>query len=121
MMRCQAAVTIPTDPAFSSLNLGAAVQLLCYECRLAAFAGSPPLSGNATPLASPLATADENAGLMRHLEAVMTATGFYNPAQPGRLLPRLRRLFNRARLEKDEINILRGLLAATEKPTRHGR
>ncbi|MDR2187092.1 MAG: RNA methyltransferase [Azonexus sp.] len=119
MMRCQAAVSIPANPAFSSLNLGAAVQILCYECRLAAFAGAPP--PKAAPLASPLATAEENAGLLHHLEAVMTATGFYNPAQPGRLLPKLRRLFNRARLEKEEINILRGMLAATEKPTGHGR
>ncbi|MCL2345232.1 MAG: RNA methyltransferase [Desulfobulbus sp.] len=122
ILRCQAAVSIPTDPGFSSLNLGSAVQLLCYECRMSAFAGQPPLAGQAvTPFASPLATADENEGLLRHLEAVMTATGFYNPAQPGRLLPKLRRLFSRARLEKEEINILRGILAATQTGTGHGR
>jgi len=121
VLRCQAAVTIPTDPGFSSLNLGSAVQLLCYECRMTAFAGRPPLSRQAaTPFASPLATADENEGLLRHLEAVMTATGFFNPAQPGRLLPKLRRLFGRARLEKEEINILRGILAATQTGTGHG-
>ena len=59
--------------------------------------------------------------MFEHLLAVMTATGFYNPAQPGRLLPKLRRLFARARLERDEVNILRGILAATQRPTSHGR
>jgi len=122
VLRCQAAAAIPADPSFSSLNLGAAVQLLCYECRLAAFSGQPPQGGEeVTPFASPLAAADEVEGFFRHLETVMTATGFFNPAQPGRLLPKLRRLFNRARLEKEEINILRGILAATEKSTGHGR
>ncbi|HEX6735726.1 MAG TPA: RNA methyltransferase [Azonexus sp.] len=122
VLRCQAAVTIPTDASFSSLNLGSAVQLLCYECRMTAFAGRPPLGGqDVTPFASPLATADENEGFFRHLETVMTATGFFNPAQPGRLMPKLRRLFGRARLEKDEINILRGILAATQQGTGHGR
>ena len=51
----------------------------------------------------------------------MTETGFFNPAQPGRLLPKLRRLFGRVRLEKDEINILRGILASTQEKTGHGR
>ncbi|MCL2523873.1 MAG: RNA methyltransferase [Betaproteobacteria bacterium] len=119
--RCQALTAIPADPAFSSLNLGSAVQLLCYECRMTAFAGQQPADWTATPSASPLATAEENEALLAHLQTVMTATGFYNPAQPGRLLPRLRRLFNRARLERSEINILRGILAATEKGTGHGR
>ncbi|PKO86627.1 MAG: tRNA (cytosine(32)/uridine(32)-2'-O)-methyltransferase TrmJ [Betaproteobacteria bacterium HGW-Betaproteobacteria-12] len=122
VLRCQAAVSIPTDPAFSSLNLGSAVQLLCYECRMTAFAGRPPVAGQGvTPFASPAATADETEGFFRHLETVMTATGFFNPEQPGRLLPKLRRLFGRARLERDEINILRGILSATQSQTGHGR
>lgn len=119
---CQAAVTIPTNPGFSSLNLGAAVQLLCYECRMAAYAGVPPVpSQGATPFASEPATLDEVEGFYTHLERVMTDTGFFNPEQPGRLLPKLRRLFARTRLERDEINILRGILSATQAPTRHGR
>ncbi len=122
VLHCQAAVTIPTNPDFSSLNLGSAVQVLAYECRMAAFSGQPPVaSQGATPFASPLATHDEVEGLYGHLEAVMTSTGFFNPAQPGRLMPKLRRLFGRIRLEKDEINILRGVLASTQEPTRHGR
>ncbi len=122
VLRCQAAVCIPTDPSFSSLNLGAAVQLLCYECRMSAYADRPPIAGQGvTPFASPAATADETEGFFQHLEAVMTATGFYNPEQPGRLMPKLRRLFGRARLERDEVNILRGILSATQSATRHGR
>lgn len=74
-----------------------------------------------TPFVSPVATHDEIEGLYGHLEAVMTDTGFYNPEQPGRLMPKLRRLFGRTRLEKDEVNILRGILAATRVKTGHGR
>jgi tRNA/rRNA methyltransferase len=59
--------------------------------------------------------------MVAHFASVMTETGFLNPDHPGRLLPKLRRLFGRARLEKDEVNILRGILAATQNPTAHGR
>ncbi|WP_298397567.1 RNA methyltransferase [uncultured Azonexus sp.] len=122
VLQCQAAVTIPTNPDFSSLNLGAAVQVLCYECRMAAFSGAAPLREQlTTPFTAPPATHDEIEGLYGHLEAVMTETGFFNPAQPGRLLPKLRRLFGRADLERDEVNILRGILAATQQRTGHGR
>lgn len=122
VLHCQAAVTIPTNPAFSSLNLGSAVQVLCYECRMAAFSEKPPVAGQGvTPFASPMACLDEVEGLVTHLESVMTETGFFNPAQPGRLMPKLRRLFSRVRLEKDEINILRGILASTQVKTGHGR
>lgn len=122
IQQCHAAVTIPTDPEFTSLNLGAAVQVLCYELRMQAFAGLPlSADGVVTPFASPLATHDESEGLYAHFERVMSETGFLNPAQPGRLMPKLRRLFARARLERDEINILRGILAATQNRTGHGR
>jgi tRNA/rRNA methyltransferase len=120
--RCQAAVTIPTNPEFSSLNLGSAVQVLCYECRMAAFLEKPPVAAHgATPFTSPVASLEEIEGLISHFETVMTDTGFFNPLQPGRLLPKLRRLFGRVRLEKDEINILRGILASTQVKTSHGR
>ena len=122
VLHCQAAVSIPTNPEFSSLNLGAAVQVLCYECRMAAYSGLPPRGGHsATPASSPRATLDEVEGLYSHLQSLMMETGFFNPQQPGRLLPKLRRLFGRAQLERDEINILRGMLASTQTPTSHGR
>ena len=119
---CHAAVSIPTNPDFSSLNLGSAVQVLCYEVRMAAFAGRPPASDTlATPFISPTATHSEVEGFYEHLESVMTTTGFFNPEHPGRLIPKLRRLFGRIRLERDEVNILRGVLAATQNPTGHGK
>lgn len=122
ILHCHAAVSIPTNTEFSSLNLGSAVQVLCYECRMAAFDSRPPaIEQGVTPFSSPMATHDEVEGFYAHLEAVMTDTGFFNPEQPGRLLPKLRRLYGRVRLEKDEINILRGILASTQVKTSHGR
>jgi len=122
IQQCHAVVTIPANPEFSSLNLGAAVQVLCYEIRMAALTRLPsPAEATVTPVSSRLATHDEVEGLYAHFAAVMTETGFLNPAHPGRLLPKLRRLFSRTRLERDEINILRGILAATQNPTGHAR
>lgn len=107
---CSMPVTIPANPAFSSLNLGAAVQLLCYELRMAAL--DPHPSAEALP---DLAAFEEVEGFHRHLERAMTASGFYDPANPKRLLQRLRRLFGRIRLEKEEVNILRGIISALER------
>jgi len=122
IQQCHAAVTIPANPEFSSLNLGSAVQVLCYELRTQAFAGQPPVvDPTVTPFTSPLASHDELEGMYAHFEAVMTDTGFLNPEHPGRLMPKIRRLFGRARVERDEINILRGILAATQSRTGHAR
>ena len=115
VQRCQRCIHIPANPDYSSLNLGAAVQVLCYELRLAAFDGAPPLAGKTVPFASPPASHEDIERFYAHLEAVMIRTGFLDPQQPKRLLPKLRRLFGRAALERDEINILRGLLDAVEK------
>lgn len=118
LQRCQKAVTIPSNPAFSSLNLGAAVQVMGYELRMAAYREAPPaLTTPATPFSSPAAALDEIERFYAHLESALIATGFHDPAKPRRLMPKLRRLFGRAGLEKDEINILRGILDSIEKPT----
>lgn len=115
VQRCQRTVYIPANPDYSSLNLGAAVQLLCYEMRMAAFDGQPPVVTKAVPFVSPSATNDDIERFYAHLERVMVATGFLDPMQPKRLMPKLRRLFGRVELERDEINILRGILDAVEK------
>jgi tRNA/rRNA methyltransferase len=114
---CSLPVTIPTDPEFSSLNLGAAVQVLSYELRMAALgeAATAPADTQAEP-----ATHADFEGFMGHLERVVTASGFHDPANPKRLLPRMRRLFNRVRLEKEEVAILRGMLTTFETPKRRG-
>lgn len=106
---CSLPVTIPTDPEFSSLNLGAAVQLLCYEARMAAL--QPPSPADPRP---ELATHEAFEGFMAHLEQAVTRSGFHDPANPRRLLPRMRRLFNRVRLEKEEVALLRGMLTTFE-------
>ena len=103
--QCQLLATIPADSDYSSLNLAAAVQVMCYELRMAAI-GPITLEANSFPLAGH----DEVEGYYQHLEQTLVEIGFLDPAVPRRLMQRLRRLFSRARLERDEINILRGIL-----------
>lgn len=110
LARCQIVATIPTDPDFASLNLAAAVQVAAYEMRLAAFDGTVWQAPTFEP-----ATQDEIAQLFAHGERALIALAFLRRAHPKRLLPRLRRLFARARLEKEEVNILRGILARIEE------
>ncbi|MDR3087988.1 MAG: RNA methyltransferase [Azoarcus sp.] len=115
---CSRPVTIPANPGYTSLNLGAAVQLMCYELRLAAM-GEGGTGAGAVPEASLPApgTLDEMEAFFAHLETSIVASGFLDPAKPRRLMPRLRRLFGRARLEKAEIAILRGILASFDACT----
>jgi tRNA/rRNA methyltransferase len=110
LARCQLVATIPSDPAFSSLNLAAAVQVAAYELRIAAGGGEVWRAPAFEP-----ASQDEIARLFEHGERTLISLDFLRPAQPKRLLPRLRRLFARARLEKEEVNILRGILARIDE------
>lgn len=115
--QCQRWTTIPTSADSSSLNLAQAVQVLCYELRMTAVSpGAPPIVAEAGPLASH----DEVEGLLGHLERASIGSGFLDPAQPKRLMQRMRRLFGRARLEKKEVDILRGMIAALENPRPRG-
>lgn len=107
---CQILVTIPANPAYSSLNLAAAVQVLAYELRMAVLqADLPP------PDEAQYARHEDIEQFYAHLEQVMIETGFLDPANPKRLMQRLRRLFSRTRLEHEEVNILRGILRATQR------
>lgn len=116
--RCHYLVRIPTDPAYSSLNLGAAVQVLAYELRMAALGGDDAAAP--TPPPPPPAPAEELERFYEHLETVLLETGFLDPANPRHLMRRLRRLYNRARPDQNEINILRGILAAVQERKLHG-
>jgi len=111
---CRIPITIPTNPDYASLNLGAAVQVMCYELRLAVLDPGKPLQSQQPEFEH--AAFDDIQRLYAHLEEALTETGFLNPAQPKRLMPRLRRLFDRAGLEKDEVNILRGMLTSFKTP-----
>jgi tRNA/rRNA methyltransferase len=105
--RCQLLATIPANARYSSLNLAAAVQVFAYELRLAAAANV------VTPARPPrLASVDQLEGFYAQLERAMVETGFFDPRHPKKLMPRLRRLFGRARLEREEINILRGIVTS---------
>jgi len=110
LARCALVATIPANAAYASLNLAAAVQVLAYELRVAA-------TGDAVWRAPRFAPAahDEVEALFAHGERTLTAMRFLNPERPKRLLPRLRRLFARAGLEKEEVNILRGILARVDE------
>lgn len=109
---CQMLAMIPADPAFSSLNLAAAVQVMCYEVRMALLDGRMPIE----PPDEPLANSEDLEMLYRHMEETLINIGFLNPIAPGRLMQRLRRLYARARPEKEEVNILRGILTHTNEP-----
>ncbi len=116
LAQCQMVATIPANPDFASLNLAAAVQVAAYELRLAA-----GMRGVwAAPRFAP-ATHDEIEALYGHARATLTTLRFLDPARPRRLLPRLRRLFGRAALEREEVNILRGVLARIDQLTGHSR
>jgi tRNA (cytidine32/uridine32-2'-O)-methyltransferase len=108
--RCQALLSIPADPAFSSLNLAMAVQILCYELRLAGTSATPAAPERDVPLAR----SEDLERFYVHLEQVLTGSGFLDPENPRFLMRRLRRLFARAEPDQNEINILRGILASLE-------
>jgi len=111
IQRCHWLVNIPSNPDYSSLNIAQAVQIMAYELRIAAqgFADielSPP---DWQPVDD-----TQMERLFEHLEQTLLDIRFLNPRQPKKLMARLRRLFNRARPDQNEINILRGILKATQ-------
>jgi TrmH family RNA methyltransferase len=104
---CNALVYIPSNPDYNSLNLAMAVQLIAYELRLALIDERPAPSS-----AHPPATAGDMQYFYEHLERVLLASGFLDAGNPRHLMRRLRRVFNRAELDANELNILRGMLSA---------
>ena len=105
--RCNVALSIPANPGFGSLNLGAAIQVIAYEWRQA-------LGGFAVREAPAPERADaaQVAGMLAHWEQALTTIGFLDPAAPKKLMPRLNQLFNRAQPTPEEIHILRGVAKA---------
>lgn len=108
---CHTLLTIPTDPGFSSLNLAMAVQVLTYELRVArTLDAGPSFESEEAP-----ASGEEMEHFYGHLEKVLQDIEFLDPANPRFLMRRMRRLFLRARPDKNEINILRGILSAIDR------
>lgn len=123
LQRCHYHVAIPTNPEYGVLNVASAVQLIGYELRLALVgdpeAGEAPRRARRHTLAlpplewdAPPADAAEMEYLLRHLEQLITASGFLDPANPAQVMTRLRRLFLRARPDKMEVSTLRGVLTS---------
>lgn len=107
---CNLLVTIPTDAQYASLNLAMAVQVMAYEIWLATRPGAP----QPQPRDVPLANAEEVLRLYAHIEQVLAEIDFQDRTGAGHLMARIRRLFNRAQLDQNEVNILRGILTAVQ-------
>jgi tRNA/rRNA methyltransferase len=121
--KCHVLINIPANPEYSSLNLSQAAQVLAYECRMALLEGAgvsrtPRLPASDASDASDAsevgfqgeaASVEQIEGMYAHLEQALLAIGFLDAGNPRKLMPRLKRLFARAQLEKEEVNILRGI------------
>ena len=111
--RCHACLSIPSNPQFGSLNIGAALQVIAYEWRLALGGFADAAQPETLPARTAgLADAAQVAGMLTHLEQSLVALGFLDPAAPKKLMPRLNQLFNRASVTQEEIHILRGIAKA---------
>lgn len=110
LQQCTYHVAIPANPEYSSLNLAQAVQIICYETRVAHLAG---IESAQEPTEYPLAADQER--FFVHLENTLFSTGFIIKNHPGQVMTKLRRLFSRARIESQEMNILRGILTSIDK------
>ncbi|NOT15612.1 MAG: RNA methyltransferase [Methylotenera sp.] len=114
---CHVLATIPANPEYTSLNLAQAVQIMCYELRMSITEGKLHYDEKATTLA----TQEELELFYAHLQETLTHIGYINPNAPKKLFERLRRLYGRTRLEKEEVNLLRGILTLSVTPKKHTR
>ncbi|HHQ4927453.1 TPA: tRNA (cytosine(32)/uridine(32)-2'-O)-methyltransferase TrmJ [Aeromonas hydrophila] len=113
LQKCHYHVAIPANPEYSSLNLAMAVQTLCYEVRMHWLQREQV---GETDMAVDYPSAEQLEGFYEHLEQTLLKTGFIADDHPGQVMSKLRRLFNRARPEAVELNILRGILTSVQKP-----
>jgi len=108
--RCQLLLTIPTGPAYGSLNVAMAVAIVAYEILLASRGEEDATAARGIPLASAI----EMERFYEHLERVLEEIDFRDRTGEGHLMARIRRLFNRAVLDQNEMNILRGILTSVQ-------
>ena len=111
LLQCHYQVHIPSNPEYSSLNLGQAVQIIAYELRMNQLSELTPVANQQEKLA----TVEETEQLLEHLSDVLLAVKFLKPDNPGKVQQRIRRLFNRMRLENMEVSMLRGMLSQVQK------
>ena len=115
LQKCHYHVAIPANPEYSSLNLAMAVQIIAYEVRMAWLQAQEAAEPAPQYAESPYPLVDDLERFYVHLEKMMLNSGFIRKDQPGQVMSKLRRLFTRARPERDELNILRGMLSSFEK------
>ena len=109
-MNCNVLINVPANPDYSSLNLAQAVQILVYECRMRAMETMLAQGQNQViGFQGEMASSEQIDGMYQHLEKALIAIEFLNPDNPKKLMPRLKRLFSRAQLETEEVNIMRGI------------
>ena len=117
--QCHALVHIPANPDYSSLNVAAAVQVLSYECRLAALAageGEAPNAARGNKHRDDVAASVELLnGMYQHLYDTLTQIDFFGTNNPDIVMRRLKGLFNRANITRREVAILRGVFSAVQK------
>lgn len=118
LQKCHYHVAIQTNPDYRSLNLAMAVQIISYEVRMAWLQMQ---QASAAYAASPYPLVDDLERFYQHMEQLMLQSGFIREGSSGQVVSKLRRLFTRARPERDELNILRGMLASLEKKTDDNR
>ncbi len=110
--RCHCMIRIPSNPAYSSLNIAAAVQIIAYELYVHAMS----IDANECYRSEcRVVTSSEMEGFYTHLERVMVRTGFIDEGAPRNVMRRMRRMFSRLEMDENEMNILRGLFTAIDK------
>ncbi|MCB1661470.1 MAG: tRNA (cytosine(32)/uridine(32)-2'-O)-methyltransferase TrmJ [Pseudomonadales bacterium] len=117
LQRCHFHLQIPSNPDYSSLNLGAAVQVVSYELRVAAIAESGLKQAWDWGIEWDIeaASTEEIQRFFEHLEETLIGLKVINPKNPRQLMTRLKRLYIRSRPDQVEVNLLRGILTATQK------
>lgn len=110
--KCHVLATIPANPEYTSLNLAQAVQIMCYEVRMAITSGTLHYEEKMLELAKQ----EDLERFYTHLQEVLIEIGFLNPKAPKKLFERIRRMYARTTLEKEEVSLLRGILTLTQEP-----
>ncbi len=128
LRRCHYHVSIPGNETYSVLNVASAVQVICYEMRVAALAmeAQPAEKKSAMPMEfmdwdEPLVSAEDMERFMKHFEETLLDIGFFDPNNPKQLMTRARRLFMRTRMDRLEMNLMRGVLSTMQKRVKESK
>jgi len=122
LQRCNFHLQIPANPEYTSLNLGTAVQVVCYELRMAMLNkdGLKEAWDWENEWDVGAASSDEMRYFLGHLEETLVELDVIIPSRPRQLMSRMTRLFMRSRMDKMEVSIMRGILSAAQKLVKKG-